>query len=164
VKKTLAEGRTPVLLAVALGAAQDLVRHLGDRGFTLRLHPTARRACEVYAAQGVALKGCAGLEDEGEVVLLPPTARLDRLKLKLGDHRVCAFSGRALDGLRGVDEAVPLSDHAGFDELRDYALQSGARRVLAIDGHAEELAEELRREGMDAIAVREHDQLRLPGL
>jgi hypothetical protein len=110
----------------------------------------------------VALKGYAGLEDEGQVVLLPPTARLDRLQL--GDHRVCAFSGRALDGLRGVDEAVPLSDHAGFDELLEYAMQSGAHRVLAIDGHAEELAAELRRKGMDARAVREHDQLRLPGL
>jgi putative mRNA 3-end processing factor len=175
VEKTLREGKTPVLLAVALGAAQDIVKHLGDRGFTLRLHPTARRACDVYVAQGVPLKGCAGLEDEGEIVLLPPTARLDRLQL--GDHRVCAFSGRALDGLRAggadgwrpqsgalIDEAVALSDHAGFDDLCDCALQSGATRVLTIDGHAEELAQELRKRGMDARAVREHDQLRLPGL
>ncbi len=131
VEKTLREGKTPVLVAVALGAAQDLVRHLGDRGRTLRLHATAHRACEVYR--------------------------------ELGAHRLCAFSGRALDGLRGVDEAVALSDHAGFDELVAYALASGARRVLAIDGHAEELARELRSRGLEALAVREHHQLPLPG-
>jgi len=161
VEKTLREGKTPVLVAVALGAAQDIVRHLGDRGHTLRLHPTAHRACQVYQAQGIALQGYARLEGEGEVVLVPPTARLDRLKL--GAHRICAFSGRALDGIRGVDESVALSDHAGFDELLEYALETGARRVLAIDGHAEELARELRRRGVEAVAVREHHQLRLPG-
>lgn len=161
VETTLREGKTPVLVAVALGAAQDLVRHLGDRGRTLRLHATAHRACEVYRALGVPLKGYARLEEEGEAVLVPPTARLERLGL--GPHRICGFSGRALDGLRGVDEAVALSDHAGFDELCAYALASGAKRVFAIDGHAEELAQELRRRGLTALAVREHHQLRLPG-
>ncbi|MGZ6143398.1 MAG: MBL fold metallo-hydrolase, partial [Myxococcales bacterium] len=105
VEKALRDGKTPVLVAAALGAAQDLVRHLGDRGRTLRLHATAYRACEVYAAQGVALKGFARLDAEGEVVVVPPTARLDRLGL--GEHRVCGLSGRAVDGLRGVDEAIP---------------------------------------------------------
>ena len=160
VEKTLREGKTPVLVAVALGAAQDLVEHLGGRR-TLRLHPTARRACDVYAAQGIALKGYVSLEDEGEVVLVPPTARIERLRI--GERRICAFSGRALDGIPGVDEAIPLSDHAGFDELIAYALESGAKRVLAIDGHAEDLASALRGRGIEALAVREHHQLRLPG-
>ena len=160
-EKALRDGKTPALIAAALGATQDLVEHLGDRGLTLRLHPTAHRACEVYAAQGIALKGYARLDGEGEVVVIPPTARLDRLGL--GEVRVCAFSGRALDGLRGVDEAIALSDHAGFDELLDYATRSGARRVLAIDGHAEEFAHELRRRGVAALAIRELRQLPLPG-
>ena len=62
-----------------------------------------------------------------------------------------------------ADEAIPLSDHAGFDELVDYALRSGARRVLALEGHSEELAAALRERGLEATAVREHHQLRLPG-
>lgn len=161
VEKTLQMGKTPVLVAAAVGAAQDLVRFLGDRDRTLRLHPTAHRACEVYAESGVALKGFARLEDEGDVVLVPPTARLSRLKL--GDHRVCALSGRAIDGIKGVDEAIPLSDHAGFDELVAYAVNSHARRVFAVQGHAAELAAALRERGIEAIAVREHHQLRLPG-
>ena len=161
IRKTKSEGRTPVLIAAALGAAQDLVKHLGDRGLTLRLHATAFRACEVYAAQGVPLKGFARIDQEGDAVVIPPTVRLGRLRL--GDHRVCALSGRAIDGTLHADEAIPLSDHAGFDELVDYAVRSGARRVLAVQGHADELAQALRNKGVAALAVREHHQLVLPG-
>ena len=160
VEKSLRDGKTPVLVAAALGAAQDLVRHLGDRR-TLRLHHTAYRACEVYAAQGVPLKGFSRLDSDGEVMVVPPTARLSRMNL--GEHRICGLSGRAIDGLRGVDEAIPLSDHADFTELVAYAVRSGARRVLAVAGNAEDLAAALRERRIDALAVREHHQLRLPG-
>ena len=147
-------------MAAALGAAQDLVRHYGGRR-TLRLHHTAYRACEVYAAQGVPLKGFSRLDGDGEVMVVPPTARLSRMNL--GEHRICGLSGRAIDGLRGVDEAIPLSDHADFTELVAYAVRSGARRVLAVAGNAEDLAAALRERRIDALAVREHHQLRLPG-
>jgi putative mRNA 3-end processing factor len=160
VEKTLEQGKTPVLVAAALGVAQDLVAYLGARR-TLRLHPTAFRACEVYVAQGVSLQGFVPLDGEGEVVVVPPTVRLPRLGL--GEHRVCALSGRAVDGIAFADEALPLADHAGFDDLVDAAVRSGARRVYTIDGHAEELAHELRRRGVDATAIREQRQLALPG-
>ena len=161
VERSLRDGKTPVLVAAALGVTQEVVHLLGPRR-TLRLHPTAFRACEVYAAQGVPLQGFVGIEEEGDVVVVPPTVRLARLKL--GAHRVCALSGRAVDGIAGADEALPLADHAGFDELMAYARASSARRVLATDGHAEDLAQALRRQGIEAVAVREHHQLRLPGL
>ena len=161
IERTLREGRTPVMVAAALGEAQELVRFLGGRR-TLRLHATAFRASKVYASQGVPLKGFVPYEEEGEVVVVPPTVRLGRLAL--GAHRVCVLSGRALDGIAGVDEALPLSDHAGFDELLAYARASGAKRVYTIDGHAEDLARALRELGIAALAIREHHQLRLPGL
>src|SRR5690242_20996554 len=118
VEKTLGQGKTPVLVAAAVGEAQDLVRYLGGRR-RLRLHPTAFRACEVYVAQGVPLNAFAPLDGEGEVVVVPPTARLSRLGL--GEHRVCALSGRAVDGIPSADEALPLADHAGFEDLVEYA-------------------------------------------
>jgi putative mRNA 3-end processing factor len=161
VEKSLRDGKTPVLVAAAVGAAQDLVRFLGDRGRTLRLHSTAYRACEVYVKQGVALKGFVPLAEEGDAVVVPPTVRLDRLQL--GEIRTCVLSGRALDGMAGFDEAIPLSDHAGFDELVDYAVRSGARRVLAVEGHARELAQALRQRKIEAVALLEHHQLKLPG-
>jgi putative mRNA 3-end processing factor len=160
VEKTLGQGKTPVLVAAALGEAQDVVRYLGGR-HVFRLHPTAFRACEVYVAQGVPLQGFVPLDGEGDVVVVPPTARLSRLGL--GEHRVCALSGRAVDGIASADEALPLADHAGFEDLLDCAVRSGARRVYTIDGCAEELARQLRRRGIDATAIREQHQLPLPG-
>ncbi len=161
VERALRDGRTPVLVGAALGVAQEVVRFLGTRR-TLRLHATAYRACGVYAAHGVPLQGYVRLEEEGDAVLVPPTVRLERLGL--GAHRVCALTGRAVDGVPWADEALPLADHAGFDELVAYARASRARRVLAIDGHAEELSAALRACGVEAIAVREHRQLQLPGM
>ena len=149
------------MIASALGVTQDLVRHLGALGRTLRLHPTALRACEVAVAQGLPLQRFAPLDGEGEVVVLPPTARLGRLQL--GEHRTCVLSGRATPA-PGADETIALTDHAGFEELIAYALASEARRVLVVHGHSEELAEALRDRGLPAQAVREHHhQLKLPG-
>jgi putative mRNA 3-end processing factor len=152
VEKTLRDGKTPVLIAAAIGVTQDLVRYLGDRGHTLRLHPTALRACEVYAAQGVPLKAFGS---EGDVVVLPPTARIDRLKL--GETRIVTLSGRA------TGDDIPLSDHAGYDELVEYAAASHAQRVFTVGGFAEELASALRDRRIAAFPIREHHQLRLPG-
>jgi len=56
-----------------------------------------------------------------------------------------------------------LKYYAGFDELVDYAVRSGARRVYCVEGHAEELAAALRQRRIEAVAVREHHQLRFPG-
>jgi putative mRNA 3-end processing factor len=161
VERTLASREVPVLIANALGATQDLVAHFGARGRTLRLHPTALRATEVYAARGVALRGYVPLRETGDVVIVPPTVRPDRLGIS--HMRTCFVSGRAIDGTRGADEAVPMSDHAGHDELVAAAKASGARRIHTIHGFAEDLAAALRAEGIDAAAIREHHQLRLPG-
>ena len=71
-------------------------------------------------------------------------------------------AGRADPVLAGVDRTLPLSDHAGFPDLVDYALQSGASSVLTVHGHAHDLAEELRRRGIDARPIGEaHRQLEL---
>ena len=161
VERTLGDAKTPVIVAAALGEAQEVVRLLGGRR-TLRLHHTAFRACEVYAAQGCELKGFVRLDDEGDVVVVPPTVRLARLKLRA--PRICVLSGRALDGIAGADEALPLADHAGYDELIGYIQASGARRVLTIGGHAEDLAQSVRALGIEALAIREQHQLALPGL
>jgi putative mRNA 3-end processing factor len=158
---SLRDGKMPVIVAAAIGEAQEVVRFLGAR-HTLRLHPTALSACEVYVAQGQELHGFVRIEEEGDILVVPPTVRLARLDL--GAHRICVLSGRAIDGIPGAHEALPLADHAGFDELLQCIRASGAKRVLTIDGHAEDLARAARALGIEAMAVREHHQLSLPGL
>ena len=99
--------------------------------------------------------------------MLPYGPRRDKRPLAFA-HRSVLLTGRALEPdlavREGVDLALPLSDHAGFDQLVQAALASQASRVFTVHGHAEDLAHELRRRGMDARAADGESQLRLPGL
>ena len=58
--------------------------------------------------------------------------------------------------------ALPLSDHAGFPDLLDYAVRSGASRVIVVHGNADELIDALRQRGVLAETLKErHRQLDL---
>jgi len=156
---TLAERRTPVILAAPLGGAQEVIQHLA--GHELRLHPAPLRFAEVYRAQGVALPAVLplGAIQPGQVVVLPAHPRSRRYLPDIGPSRVCLLSGRAVEqgfaGEVGVDVALPLSDHAGFSDLLQYAVRSGASRVLTVHGYAEDLAHALRQRGVRAHSIRE---------
>ena len=57
---------------------------------------------------------------------------------------------------------VAVGAHPGFPDLVDYALESGASSVLTVHGHARDLADELRRRGVDSHPIGEpHRQLEL---
>jgi putative mRNA 3-end processing factor len=166
VRAALAERRTPVVLAASIGGAQEAMRALD--GHEISTHPAILRAAEVYRAQGIDLPAASplGTVRFGQVLLLPADLRARRRIGSLGPYRTCLLSGRAaIPGFGeklGVDHILPLSDHAGFDDLVDYALQSGARSVHTVHGHARDLAEELRRRGVEAHPIGEaHRQLEL---
>ena len=167
VQQTLADGLTPVVLAAPLGGAQEAAKFLGDRGHRLRLHPAIHRSALVYEKLGVGFQDLESFESAaapGEVVIVPYGARVGR-RGPIGAHRAVLLSGRAVEeGVAeraAVDLALPLSDHAGFDELIELAERSGAKRVLTVDGFAAELAAELRARGMDAYALGAERQLEL---
>jgi putative mRNA 3-end processing factor len=159
---TLAERRTPVLLAAPLGGAQEVVHHLASH--ELRLHPAPLRFAEVYRAQGVALPAVLplGAVQPGQVVVLPAHPRSRRYLPEIGPFRACLLSGRAVEqgyaAHIGVDLALPLSDHAGFSDLVEYAIRSRASRVLTVDGYAEDLAHALRERGVRAQSIRERQR------
>jgi len=166
VRAALAERRTPVVLAASLGGAQEAMRAL--EGHEVCAHPAILRAAEVYRAQGVELPDVSplGTVRFGQVVLLPADSRSRKRVAQIGPYRTCLLSGRAaIPGFAeklGVDSILPLSDHAGFPDLVEYALQSGASCVQTVHGHARDLADELRRRGVDAHPIGEaHSQLEL---
>jgi len=166
VRGALAERRTPVVFAASPGGSQEAMRAL--EGHELTAHPAILRAAEVYRAQGVALPNAStlGTVRFGQVVLLPADPRSRKRLAEIGAHRTCLLSGRAaIPGFGekvGVDRVLPLSDHAGFEDLVEYAIQSGARSVQTVHGHAQDLADALRNRGIDAHPIGEgHRQLDL---
>ena len=168
VDDALSDGATPVLLAYALGKAQEILKYLGEAGYRCRAHPAVHSIDKVYEAQGVTLPNVEALGPElpaqGEVVVVPPhlarTAQLARIPRR----RTAILTGWAADrgrGFRGVDAAFPLSDHADYPSLLRYARATGAARVLTVHGYCRELAAALRQEGIRAEPLVEREQLEL---
>jgi putative mRNA 3-end processing factor len=167
VDDALSDGVTPVLLAYALGKAQEILKHLADRGYACRAHPAVHGVNQVYEAMGVALPGVRALGPEGaaqgEVVVCPPHLARSTAMKGVTRRRTAVLTGWALDGLggRGVDAAFPLSDHADFPSLVAYARATGAGRVYTVHGDAAGFAAALRREGIRAEPLRPQLQLEL---
>ncbi len=76
VDNALSDRVTPVLLAYALGKAQEILKYLGEAGYRCRAHPVVHAVNRVYQAEGVALPNVELLGPEGpspgEVVVVPP--------------------------------------------------------------------------------------------
>jgi putative mRNA 3-end processing factor len=164
----LSRGETPVLLAYALGKAQEVLKYLGEAGYPCRAHPLVHGVNRVYEALGVTLPNVSPLGAEGpapgEVVVAPPHLGRSTPILRIRDRRVAVLTGWAIDERfrsRGVDAAFPLSDHADFPSLLRYARATRASRVLTVHGYARELAGALRREGIRAEELVEQEQLEL---
>ncbi|MFL5271503.1 MAG: MBL fold metallo-hydrolase [Anaeromyxobacteraceae bacterium] len=168
VDEAIGDGATPVLLAYALGKAQEILKYLGEAGYPCRAHPVVHAVNRVYEANGVALPNVEVLPPEGplpgEVVVAPPHLARTSPILRIANRRTAVLTGWAIDGrrgFRGVDAAFPLSDHADFPSLVRYAKASGATRVLTVHGYARELAAALRREGIRSEPLVEREQLEL---
>jgi putative mRNA 3-end processing factor len=170
VRSTLDDGLTPVVMAAALGGGQEAALHLGELGHKLRLHPAIHRAARIFEKQGVAFQDMEIFEGPaapGEVVIIPYGARVGR-RGPIGAHRAVLLSGRAVEenaaDRAAVDLVLPLSDHAGFDELCALCESAGTERILTVHTYAAELAAELRKRGLEAAALFSEKQLDLPGL
>jgi hypothetical protein len=151
----IAAGETPVLLAYALGKAQELCAALGEAGLPIVAHGAIRAMCAAYAELGVALPPTRAIvagDTELAVLLLPPWAR--GLVKKRKNARIAYVSGWArIDASRerfDADAVFTLSDHADFDDLLFTVRTSGARRVYTTFGHAMPFAAILRALGVDA--------------
>lgn len=167
VDETSSEGRTPVLLGYALGKAQEILKFLSGAGYRCAAHPVVHAVNRVYEAHGVALPNVRALPpegpDAGEVVVAPPHLARSPAMRGVRRRRTAILTGWAVDGARffHTDAAFPLSDHADFPSLVAYARATGAARVFTVHGHADALAQALRREGLRAEPLREHAQLEL---
>ncbi len=156
VRDALQDGATPVVEAYVLGKGQEVTRILTDAGFPVLQHPKIYEISQVYRQCGVDLGDCHRYADKplpGHVVVVPPRmhrpGRLPGLKKTV----TFAVTGWAMHGgtrdRLGVDHAVPLSDHADYDELFEAVQRVEADVVYCTHGPAS-FVECLRAEGFNA--------------
>jgi hypothetical protein len=140
VARALADGATPVVLAAPLTLAPVVAARLAARG-PLVAHRSivdAARQLRAVGRESAPMKRVAGAPAAGEIVLWPPGLRHAPALAGLRKARVILADGSALDAaavarLR-VDAAVPLTDRAGHDDLREIIAQTGARQVYLVGG------------------------------
>jgi putative mRNA 3-end processing factor len=163
IRAALQSGATPVVEAYALGKGQEVTRLLTAEGFRVRQHRDVYAISQIYESLGVEL-GEYGLWEgpvaPGEVFVVPPRTRLD---LRAREVRF-AVTGWAIDQrtkyrLR-VDHALPLSDHADYDELFEAVRRVNPKRIYCTHG-PESFVDRLCEAGFDARPLGRASQGRL---
>lgn len=153
VRETLEAGKTPIVEAYTLGKAQEVTRLLTAQGIPVVQDREVFEISRIYESFGVKLgcKGvCEGRAEPGCVLVAPP-----RAGRREQDAQVVRFAvtGWALDQRTkyrlGVDYAIPLSDHADYDELLEAVRIVSPRMVYCTHG-PESFVDCLRGVGYDA--------------
>ncbi len=120
VRRALADEMVPVIQGYVLGKSQEITRLLTDAGIPVLQHRSIYEVSRMYESLGCPLgrfERFRGRAEPGWAVIVPPGTPLAGLPRQVR----FALTGWAMDrGAKyrlGVDHAIPLSDHADYDEL-----------------------------------------------
>ena len=164
VRKAIDAGCTPVVEAYALGKSQEITRLLTSAGFPVLQHPNIYEISQVYRACGVDLGDChlySGGPLPGHTVIVPP--RMHRSGQLPGLRKTVTFAvtGWATHertrGRLGVDHAIPISDHADYDELFE-AVERVSPKVIYCTHGPVSFVDCLRAAGHNAFPLEESGQ------
>jgi putative mRNA 3-end processing factor len=168
VDEALAAEEIPVVLAYALGKAQEALYHLTGHGYDVVLHGAIANMCRLHVELGHRFPGPGTWtryrrgEVGGRVLLTTPSTRRTAMVQSLERKRIVYLTGWAFHPgahniYRDCDLVLPISDHADFDELVRTARESGASRIYTVHGPAS-FAAHLRSLGLAAEHLAEHPQ------
>jgi Cft2 family RNA processing exonuclease len=164
VRQAMHEGAVPVIMAYALGKGQEVTRLLTAEGIPVLQHRTVYEVSRVYEQCGVALGEYGlfrGQVEPGWVLVVPPgTPPLENLRRQVR----FAVTGWAVDEAAKyrfrVDHAIPLSDHADYDDLFEAVQRVAPRKVYCTHG-PESFVDRLCELGYDAHPLGRPAQRRL---
>lgn len=158
IEAAYAEGEVPVILGYALGKAQEALALLTGWGYPVMCHGAVNNICRIYEECGVHFPGPYTRYVRGQVadnvLLCPPSVRKHAMLRALMPVRTVLLTGWALHPgawniYKDVSRVLPLSDHAGYDDLLRYVEESGAKTIYTVHGGTN-FATDLRRRGHDA--------------
>jgi Cft2 family RNA processing exonuclease len=173
VRQTLADGDVPVIQAYMLGKGQEVTRLLTAAGIPVLQHRDIFTISQVYETCGMSLgqyERFTGEARPGWAIVVPPGAwgKGDSPHLPERPGGCCAqmgtvpfsprqvriaVTGWAMDPRAkyrlGVDHAIPLSDHADYNELFEAVARVAPRMVYCTHG-PESFVDRLRDAGYDA--------------
>ena len=158
VQSAIAAGRTPVIQVYVLGKAQEVTRILTSAGIRVLQHPLVYEISRIYSACHCDLGDYALYspdEIEGAAVVAPPRSqKLAGLRGLIGSTTVSVTGWAHNTGARRgfgfrTDHAVPLSDHADYNDLL-YCIERVQPKTIYCTHGPKSFAEHLRGLGHDA--------------
>jgi putative mRNA 3-end processing factor len=167
VQRALDRHQTPVVLAAALGGAQEALVWLGQAGLAVRAHPRIAALAAAYRQEGLALPALSpvGTSRQGPLLWPLELREAPALARQAPAYRI-AVTGLALApdaaARLGVDVAVPLADHGDLESILSYVRATGASEVYLTSGHREILVQTLAAQGVRAYRLGPPQQMDLP--
>lgn len=157
IDRAFLEGKQPVVLGYSLGKSQEALKILLRGGYSVAVHPSIMAIVEIYREMGIEFEGDYRPLDyqdtHGLVILMPPGAQRGYQAQTIENAYTIYLSGWAMDRRARyryrTNAILPLSDHAGFDDLERYVIQSGAKKIYTLYGD-HYFASHLRQSGVDA--------------
>jgi Cft2 family RNA processing exonuclease len=156
VQTAFSAGVTPVVHAYPLGKSQEVTKLLTAAGIPVLQHPSIYEISRIYELCGMPLGDVgeyAGRPLEGHAVITLPRGMNGFRLPNLGRTVSIAPTGWAIDPSTkyrwGVDHALPLSDHADYDQLIETVQKVAPREVVCTHGPPE-FADHLRDLGFNA--------------
>ena len=155
------EGKFSVLAGYSLGKAQELCKVLAEYSAEIpAVHEKVFDFNKVYESFGVDVGKFEKIGNnlkEFNAAIIPPTLAgkgfVQALQISLGRKVVSGIATGWGFYSKTFDKSFPLSDHADFSQLLEYAEQSGAKRIFTMHGFSKELARHLSRKGHNASAL-----------
>ncbi len=169
VQQALTDGVTPILIAYALGKAQEAHAILSKNNiYPVLHHATAKMALTCIKA-GVNLGDYGTLEElapDRHCLIIPPGYLKHPDIASIKHKRTAMLTGWALDPdvqykRRGIDAFIPLSDHADYPGLLEIIERVNPRDILTVHGSTKSFATDLRRRGYNAWSIEGEDQIEL---
>ena len=170
ISELYSKGIPVILLGYQLGKAQTISNLFGHWA-PLYYHDSVKQMNDLHRKLGVELKDAIGhsqaesqglLDKKPWIMVAPMMSQkspfIKHMKEKYNAVTI-GFSGWAKSSRfafgRRSDYSIPLSDHCDFNELIELVKKTGAEKVYTIHGFVDEFASSLRKEGIDAQALRE---------
>jgi putative mRNA 3-end processing factor len=167
IERAVEERQVPVLFAYQMGKGPEAAKLLNGLGYAVMVAPQIHTIIERYRELGISFPRCEvmnGGNYYGKILMLPPYLRHSPMLARLPRRRTAFLTGWAMDDdvleRYGVDEAIPMSDHADFDELLEYVRRAGPSQIFTLHGPPE-FAAHLRSLGYRAEHLEPRAQLQL---
>jgi Cft2 family RNA processing exonuclease len=170
------DGRQPIVMGYSLGKSQEIARILTDAGLNVTMHGAVHTMSQLYEQLGVPLgryrryafvdfhsDAAIDLRERGVLIAPPHVARTSFVTRFKNPCRIMMTGWALLKNAiyrYGVDHALPLSDHADFDELLELIDRVRPKKVFTHHGYRE-FVDELHKRNIEAELARPDEQLLL---